>query len=100
VQVYLDHQLIYTAPTGRYYIDRTFNVSQGTHILTVEGMGCGRSVLAQRRALPWALTYLNFGRRIAHYIVQLAFRVNCITVYICFAVFQVNWPIAEHAVNC
>jgi len=36
-QVYLDGSLVYSAPVGRYFIDRTFSTLPGTHRLTVKG---------------------------------------------------------------
>jgi len=36
-QVYVDHQLSYVVPTGRYYVDVTFIVPSGPHTVTVKG---------------------------------------------------------------
>ena len=36
-QVYVDHQLAYVAPTGRYYVDVTFIMPVGVHTVTVKG---------------------------------------------------------------
>jgi hypothetical protein len=36
-QVYVDHQLAYVVPTGRYYVDVTFTIPTGPHTVTVKG---------------------------------------------------------------
>jgi len=36
-QVYVDHQLAYVLPTGRYYVDVTFTMPTGPHTVTVKG---------------------------------------------------------------